>query len=86
MNCALHQGSCGSCWAFSTIVSIEGAHAKKSGDLVKLSEQNLVDCVKKQHDPSNGQTCCMGCRGGLMNDAMQYVIDKQAGGVDTEQS
>jgi len=86
VNPVQNQGSCGSCWAFSTIVSIEGAHAKKSGDLVKLSEQNLVDCVKKQHDASNGQTCCMGCRGGLMNDAMQYVIDKQGGGVDTEQS
>jgi hypothetical protein len=28
----------------------------------------------------------MGCRGGLMNDAMQYIIDKQDGGVDTELS
>ena len=84
VNPVQNQGSCGSCWAFSTIVSIEGAHAKATGDLVKLSEQNLVDCVKGQHDPSNGQSCCNGCRGGLMNDAMQYVIDKQNGGVDTE--
>jgi len=28
----------------------------------------------------------MGCRGGLMNDAMQYVINKEGGGVDTEES
>ena len=84
VNPVQNQGSCGSCWAFSTIVSIEGAHAKATGDLVKLSEQNLVDCVKGQHDPSNGQSCCNGCRGGLMNDAMQYVIDQQNGGVDTE--
>lgn len=28
----------------------------------------------------------MGCKGGLMNDAMQYLIDKQHGGVDTEAS
>eukprot|EP01043_Picozoa_sp_COSAG02_P049735 COSAG02_NODE_5026_length_4718_cov_3.432994_3_plen_273_part_00 len=86
VNPVQNQGSCGSCWAFSTIVSIEGAHAKASGDLVKLSEQNLIDCVKDEKDPNNGQSCCMGCRGGLMNDAMQYVIDKQDGGVDTEQS
>ena len=86
VNPVQNQGSCGSCWAFSTIVSIEGAHAKAKGDLVKLSEQNLVDCVKGQKDPANGQTCCMGCRGGLMNDAMQYIIDKQDGGVDTELS
>jgi len=86
VNPVQNQGSCGSCWAFSTIVSIEGAHAKASGNLVKLSEQNLVDCVKGEKDPANGQTCCNGCRGGLMNDAMQYVIDKQNGEVDTEKS
>ena len=86
VNPVQNQGSCGSCWAFSTVVSIEGAHAKATGDLVKLSEQNLVDCVKGQSDASNGQQCCMGCKGGLMNDAMQFLIDKQHGGVDTEAS
>jgi len=81
-----NQGSCGSCWAFSTVVSIEGQHAKNSGTLVPLSEQNLVDCVKNEVIPGQGwnETCCSGCKGGLMADAFQYMIDHQHGGIDTE--
>jgi len=70
------------------VVSIEGQHAKKTGKLTSLSEQNLVDCVKGEimpHDATN-QTCCMGCQGGLMADAFQYIIDHQKGGIDTEAS
>jgi hypothetical protein len=81
-----NQGGCGSCWAFSTIVSLEGQSAIKGGKLTSLSEQDLVDCVKNVKLNSSDQECCDGCQGGLMDYAFKYLIDSQSGSDDTEAS
>ena len=64
----------GSCWAFSTVVAVEGINKIKTGELVNLSEQELVDCDKENQ----------GCDGGLMEQAFEFI--KQSDGLTTENS
>ncbi|KAJ4744325.1 Papain family cysteine protease [Rhynchospora pubera] len=75
------QGTCGSCWAFSTTGAIEGANYIATGKLLNLSEQQLIDC-DHECDAIEKTECDNGCRGGLMTNAYKYLI--KAGGLMEE--
>ncbi|SOV23230.1 falcipain 2' [Plasmodium sp. DRC-Itaito] len=59
------QKNCGSCWAFSSIGSVESQYAIRKNKLITLSEQELVDCSFKNY----------GCNGGLINNAFEDMIE-----------
>lgn len=67
LNPVKDQGHCGSCWAFSTIGVLESRHFIQTGELLSLSEQQLVDCAGK-YNPVN-----QGCDGGEMYAAFDYA-------------
>ena len=59
------QKSCGSCWAFSAVSTLESFMRINNKSFELLSEQELVDCSLED----------FGCNGGLMDTAYNYVID-----------
>ncbi|KAI8432847.1 hypothetical protein MSG28_013778 [Choristoneura fumiferana] len=61
------QGQCGSCWAFSAVGAVEGALFLRDGSeqVVRLSEQALVDCSNGFHN--------MGCNGGWQEKAYDWM-------------
>ncbi|XP_020089327.1 fruit bromelain-like isoform X2 [Ananas comosus] len=58
-----NQGSCGSCWAFSSIATVEGIYKIKTGQLISLSEQEVLDC-----------TVSNGCTSGWVHKAYEFII------------
>lgn len=64
-----HQRGCASCYAFATVVPLELSHFKKTGQKIRLSKQELVDCSN-----SMGNS---GCRGGWMHHSYEYILQRK---------
>ncbi|KAK3752750.1 hypothetical protein QZH41_018716 [Actinostola sp. cb2023] len=59
------QGICGSCYALAAIGASEGAYFMKTGRLVELSAQQIIDCSWGSGNH--------GCRGGFYNKALSWI-------------
>lgn len=57
-----NQQQCGSCWAFATTATIESLWAKKTSQMIDLSEQDLLDCAVTN-----------GCNGATIDAAFRFV-------------
>lgn len=70
-----NQGSCGSCWTFSTVGSLESHwNILGKGKNITFSEQQLVDCAGAFEND--------GCKGGLPSHAFEYI--RYAGGIESD--
>ncbi|THU51128.1 hypothetical protein C4D60_Mb06t27760 [Musa balbisiana] len=69
-----NQGECGCCWAFSAVAAAEGIIKLKTGKLILLSVQELIDCSVYGED--------RGCNGGAVEDAFEFIISN--GGLTTD--
>ncbi|XP_076641409.1 cathepsin O [Halictus rubicundus] len=52
------QGTCGACWAFSTVEVAESMFAIKNGTLYSLSVQQMIDCAKNSNFGCDGGDIC----------------------------
>lgn len=66
-----NQGSCGSCWSFSSTAVIDAAYKIKKGLNISTSKQEFLDCSSYL---GNG-----GCNGGSQGSAFEYAMTKGIG-------
>ncbi|XP_050300919.1 uncharacterized protein LOC126739328 [Anthonomus grandis grandis] len=71
------QKNCAACYAFSSVAALESQHFLKTGHLITLSEQQIIDCTFRKRGFYN-----RGCNGGNINNTYKYIISN--GGIDND--
>lgn len=62
-----NQKSCGACYAFAIALAVEAQMFKRTGQMVGLSEQQLLDCTATARAGNHG------CAGGSLRNTLRYV-------------
>jgi cathepsin L len=62
------QGVCGGCYSFAAAAAVEAQNFKKTGKLLSLSPQNLIDCTYQ--DPYDN----LKCNGGYVDTCFKYIV------------
>jgi len=65
------QGMCGDCWAHAVTETIESSYARKTGQLLVLSQQQITSCTPKEGS-------CWSCNGHYPRYAYEYASDAAA--------
>jgi C1A family cysteine protease len=73
------QGNAGTCYSFGTSAAVETALAIKTGVLIKLSEQEIVDCSTIKNGGPN-----MGVNGGQIAQTFEWI--GKTGGLCSEEA
>ena len=73
-----NQGSCGGCWAFSTVGAVEGQWVINGHPLTALSEQELISCARIMD--------LGGCKGGVMSYAFKWIVQYNKGMLTTAEA
>ncbi|XP_034942402.1 cathepsin L1 isoform X2 [Chelonus insularis] len=73
---AIDQRACGSCYAYSIVESLMGQIFQKTGRMIPLSAQQLIDC--------STVTGNLGCSGGSLRNTLKYI--EKAGGLMEERN
>lgn len=61
------QAGCGSCYSFATVGGVESYYFLKTGQLLSLSAQDVIDCSKSYGND--------GCHGGEQELVLSYIKD-----------
>lgn len=70
------QGTCGSCWAFSAVASMESNYALKNGEFIDISEQAVLGC--------SGAGSCS--QGGWYTSVFSWLLDDSSSFLTDESS